>query len=242
MYFLFSGEGSTDFGVCANSQNICEGNDYQYGPMAIFVDQIVKEKHKYSLLESAQYGFVSKQMLVESASELKSIKKSPRLPGKKKAKETGYFYSNARALAFCAKEKETELKDDVVAILFRDSDGTASAERGLWENKRESMIQGFQDEEFLRGVPMIPKPKSEAWILCALKNNPYQRCELLENRSGNDDSPNSLKKELEKQCEKFLSREELCEMVRDYSIDIKKIKMPSFEAFQTRLKEVLSWK
>jgi len=45
-----------------------------------------------------------------------------------------------------------------------------------------------------RGVAMIPKPKSEAWLLCALKNKPYESCEKLEDRSGNDDSPNSLKK------------------------------------------------
>ena len=44
---------------------------------------------------------------------------------------------------------------------------------------------------------MIPKPKSEAWLICALKRDPYQVCERLEARSGNDQSPNSLKRELE---------------------------------------------
>ena len=43
---------------------------------------------------------------------------------------------------------------------------------------------------------MIPKPKSEAWVLCALSKL-YKECDELEDRSGNDNSPNSLKRELE---------------------------------------------
>lgn len=27
---------------------------------------------------------------------------------------------------------------------------------------------------------MVPRPKSEAWLLCALKPNPYQHCAALE--------------------------------------------------------------
>jgi len=56
---------------------------------------------------------------------------------------------------------------------------------------------GFKIEKFDRGVAMIPKPKSEAWLLCALRNKAYENCQKLEDRSGNDDSPNSLKKELD---------------------------------------------
>ena len=42
------------------------------------------------------------------------------------------------------------------------------------------MLDGFAEENFSRGVPMIPKPKSEAWIICALRSNPYEGCESLE--------------------------------------------------------------
>jgi hypothetical protein len=141
-------------------------------------------------------------------------------------------------MALYAKDKQQELKDKIIAILFRDSDGTATADRGLWADKRASMLRGFEDEGFSSGVPMLPKPKSEAWVLCALKGNPYQGCEALEDRSGNDNSPNSLKKELEALCGRLPSREELCEMVRDRRIDYRRINMPSFAAFHDRLKEV----
>ncbi len=61
----------------------------------------------------------------------------------------------------------------VIAVLFRDSDGTASSGRGLWEDKRKSIEDGFGEAGFDYGVPMIPKPKSEAWLLCAFHG--YQR-------------------------------------------------------------------
>jgi len=207
--------------------------------MAIIVSQIVEQRLGFSFMDTRHYGYVSKSGLVQKASRFKYQKKSPRLPGRKKAKETGYFYRNAQALALCAQEKETELRDEVIAVLFRDSDGTASADRGHWEDKRKSMMQGFDDEGFTRGVPMIPKPKSEVWIICSVKKNPYQGCEALENRSGNDNSPNSLKGELAGILGGLPSREKLCEMVDDGTIDRQRINMPSFLAFSDALLELL---
>jgi hypothetical protein len=123
--------------------------------------------------------------------------------------------------------------------LFRDADGTASSERGEWENKRQSMLSGFEVEEISIGVPMIPKPKSEAWILCALRND-YQNCNQLENESGNDDSPNSLKKQLEQHLGEPATRELLNDKIDQDELDISKIvDMPSFTVFKNRLDEVL---
>lgn len=239
MYFLLSGEGPTDIGLCVNSAVDCDGLDHEEGPMAILVSQIVERRLGFSFLETRHYGFVSKSTLVARASAFKQRKGTPRLPGKKKARETGYFYRNARALALCALDKEIELGDKVVAVLFRDSDGTASAGRGLWIDKRESMIQGFDDEGFARGVPMVPKPKSEAWIICSVKHDPYQGCAALEDRSGNDNSPNSLKKELADILGGVPSRKELCQNVSDGTIDFNRINMPSFNEFRKRLEEAI---
>jgi hypothetical protein len=140
-------------------------------------------------------------------------------------------------LAYIAKGKSKELNDDVVAILFRDTDGKASAGRGEWKYKRKSMLDGFKEEGFSRGVPMIPKPKSEAWLICAWKNQPYQNCEALEDRSGNDDSPNSLKRELRELLEE-VNAVLLCEKVEE-AFDIDQIEMSSFMAFRERLEEVI---
>jgi len=207
--------------------------------MAVFVDQIVEKDYSYSILEATCCGFVSKQRLKEKAKELKPPKRPPLYAGKKRPLETGYFFLNARAMALCAREKEAEINSGVVAVLFRDSDDTASAGRGLWPDKHKSMLDGFAEEGFSRGVPMIPKPKSEAWIICALKADPYVGCDPLEERSGNDRSPNSLKGELERLLGEPATRELLLSKIEDGSIDCHRNTMPSFLSFRRRLEEVI---
>jgi hypothetical protein len=238
MFFLLSGEGVTDMGAGPRAATICEGEDFLVGPMANIVAKVVEAKHHYSILDGA-CGFISEGSLAHRAKELKAVKKQLRLPGKKQAKETGYFFNNARILARFAKEKAAALNDEVVAVLFRDSDGTASAGRGEWDDKRESMLDGFDAEGFDKGVPMIPKPKSEAWLICAWKRNPYRGCEALEERSGNDKSPNNLKDELKELLDEEVTLDSLREKVGE-SFDIDRIKMPSFRAFRDRLENVIA--
>jgi hypothetical protein len=237
MFFLLSGEGPTDIGRAGTEALICEGPDFLHGPMALIVAQIVEAQRRYWILGGA-CGFVSEKSLAERAKRLRAVGKGIGLPGKKRAKETRYFFNNARALAEIAKEKATEVQDEVAAVLFRDSDGTASAGRGEWANKRQSMLDGFAEEGFKKGVPMIPKPKSEAWLICAFKSQPYQNCEALEERSGNDGSPNSLKRELEVLLGGETDRESLNDRVNS-EFDIGQITMPSFIAFKERLAEVI---
>jgi hypothetical protein len=161
-----------------------------------------------------------------------------RLPGRDRPQETAYFFRNAQALGAIAVAKESELGCPVVAALFRDADGTASAERGQWQDKWNAMIDGFESGGCVRGVPMLPRPKSEAWILCALRDPPYSNCDQLESRSGNDASPNSLKRELETLHGTLPTREELYEMVTTARFDVEKIGMPSFTTFRDRLRDV----
>ena len=162
-----------------------------------------------------------------------------RFDAAKQPVETRYYFANARMFARIAMEQQTRLKDTVIAILFRDSDGTASAGRGLWEDKRRSLANGFEAEGFQCGVPMIPKPKSEAWMICAVKATPYLACAELERRSGNDKSPKSLKKELANLLKESPTRVLLNRLVTDRRIDVLQIDMPSLNAFRKRLGEVL---
>jgi len=234
MFFLFSGEGITDLGVGKSDAVVCQGHDYFVGPMAIMADHVVQGKQGYSIVDAGCCGYVSERNLSNRAAELKAAKKALGLPGKKRAKETRYFFNNARVLSRIAKEKQTGLKDDVVAVLFRDGDGTASAGRGLWDDKRKSMLDGFDEEKFSKGVPMIPKPQSEAWLICALKKTAYQRCAALEGRSGKP-----MKSELAKLLGEAVTPELLCQKVRNRSVDVDRIKMPSFKAFRDRLEMVI---
>ena len=220
------------------------GVDYQHGPMAVLVSRIIESHHGYCFLESQACGYVSEAQIENKAARIKCGRQIG-FRGVKQGGETRFFYKTARVLARIAIEQAAQRNDDVVAVLFRDADGTASSDRGEWEAKRQSMINGFDMENFAHGVPMIPNPKSEAWLICALKETPYQGCEALEGRSGNDDSPNSLKKELETILsgkdpgDRESLRERLNALVAD-GVDFRKISMPSFVAFREHLERAIT--
>ncbi|MCY2962805.1 MAG: hypothetical protein NT069_03990 [Planctomycetota bacterium] len=217
----------------------CDRADFFHGPLAIAVDQIVSLTTGESPLEEGRVFFVSKGRLEQVARGLKSNKKLSRLPGKKSPKETAYFYQNARALAACAIDLEIKTASPVIAVLFRDADGTASTGRGEWNDKFQSMLRGFEAESFHRGVPMIPKPKSEAWLICCFKSHPYQHCQGLEGRSGNDRSPAALKTELKNLLEGAATRVAILKKLETDKIDFTRIGMSSFEAFRARLEDVV---
>jgi len=246
MYFLFSGEGATDLGSGKSNAAISEGDDYEPGPMALLADQVARHRRGVSPLKEKCCGFVSETRLKTKAKELSPAGKKMRLPGVDVPRETGYYFKNARALASLANECAEKQKTVIVAVLFRDADGAASAGRGEWADKRQSMLDGFRVENFGRGVPMIPKPKSEAWLICALKDATPQQAAKLENRSGNDDSPNPLKQELHAHLKKRYpknpahDRERLNGLVQDGTIDHQKICMPSFIAFCDDLAKAIS--
>ena len=239
MYLLLSGEGISDLGQCKLGLKQCEAEDFQSGPMSWIVDQLIENFQGYEFSHIAYHCvcFVSETYLANN--KVPSTKK-PSLPGKKhKSSREPYYYGNARTLARVAKQKSEVLKDDVIAVLFRDSDGTASAERGDWVNKRNSILKGFDAENYPFGVAMIPKPKSEAWLLCAVKDNPYQHCQQLEDESGNDKGQNPLKAQLSKTLEGNNSAKNLNDKIKSHEIDVHQIDMPSFNVFKDDLKQVV---
>lgn len=239
MYLLLSGEGSSDIGACNPSAESCDRNGFSEGPMAIIIDQLVEVFQGYDMshLATERVGFVSEAYL--AANKLPPKKKAMHLKGKKKPAETKYYYENARALAVAAKAKGKKVGDTVVAILFRDADGTASAGRGNWSDKRNSMIEGFNAEEFELGVAMVPKPKSEAWLLCATKENPYQHCAALENESGNDNAEFPLKIQLSETLGGNAGTGNLNQLVTARTIDANQIDMPSFNVFKDDLQKAV---
>lgn len=240
MYLLLSGEGPGDIGVCYPASESCDCASFREGPMTLMIDQLIEQSQGYEMshLDIDRVTYVSKPYL--AGYKPPAQKKSMSLKGKKKPAETRYYFENARVLACTAKAKSEEVNDRVIAVLFRDSDGTASAGRGDWEDKRNSMINGFNAENFDLGVAMIPRPKSEAWLMCAVKDNPYQHCGPLEEASGNDKSPNPLKDQLEQALDGDSSKERLNQLVRDREIDINQIDMPSFNVFKEDLERAVT--
>lgn len=236
MILLLSGEGPTDIGSCATGTGTCEGKDFKHGPMALLIDKIVEPVWNYSPLETTSCVFISE---TELARYCREEKMGTTLPGKKKAVETGYFFKNARGLARLAKGLSARDGCPVGAVFFRDSDGTVSSRRSLWNDKVSSIESGFAAEDFDLGVPMVPKPKSEAWLLCAVQGVKYQNCARFEDLPGNDHSPNSAKDQLAEALEnRDWSYADVNEKVETGEINPHQIQMPSFDYFKNRLETV----
>jgi hypothetical protein len=239
MLLLLSGEGPSDMGLARLVKPCCETEEFEHGPLCLMLDKLAEAFHglQYSLLDSQQVFFTAKQQLADTA-KVESPRKV-RLPGKKHGRETAYYYKNALALAHIAQALSTSQTQKVVVVLFRDADGTVSSSRGEWQQKLQSMQDGFTSANYAElGVPMLAKPKSEAWLICALKGQPYQHCAALEERSGNDDSPHSLKAELAGLVGDT-SAPALAQLVRDGRINPAQIDMPSFNQFKQSFEQAL---
>jgi hypothetical protein len=234
MILLVSGEGPTDIGSCVGGGAECEGADFQAGPMALMMDQLVKPIWGYSPLEATAFVLASKNAVADRSRQLGSVA----LPGLKRAKETSYFFKNARALARMALERTTP-QSPVGAVLFHDSDGTHSMGISLWQDKWNSIANGFEAEEFTLGVPMVPKPKSEAWLLCAVQQHPYTNCARFEDISGNDASPNSAKRQFDAAlAARGKEYDDVCDLIEEGSIQASNLSMPSYDRFRERLEQV----
>ena len=102
------------------------------------------------------------------------------------------------------------------------------------------MERGFTEQDYFElGVPMIPMPKSEAWLLCALKDSPYQSCNQLERESGNDNAPNPLKKQLNEALNGESTVAKHNELILSGVVDINQINMDSFTKFKAKLRSAV---
>lgn len=155
------------------------------------------------------------------------------LPGKKSKPGGAHFRANALGLGNIAKMEG----EPAIAILFRDSDRTRSSERSQWNEQWKSFEVGFEEAGFDNWIGLLPNPKSEAWLLCAMQEPTYHDCGRLESLSGNDASPNSLKKKLAESAARLgvgTSAEELAEWVRD-SVEVARLDMPSWNVARERV-------
>ncbi len=232
MKLLLSGEGPTDLGV---NRAVAGGVEFVPGPMAHVVDRLLETHLGYSILRWHELGGDSVSYVGES--ELASLGKpgSPLFPGVKFGKGTALFTRNAQVLGLKATEEARGAAVPVVAVLFRDGDGTRSVPHTDWEQKVASIERGFELVKFNAGVPMVPRPKSEAWLLCALKSQAYAHCDALEEAPGNDASPRSLKGRLEALVGHEAPAAEQSDWVQSGRVDPQRIEMPSFRRFREAL-------
>lgn len=234
MRLLLSGEGPTDLGQVTL---IAGGAAFTPGPMVWVVDKILERHHTaYSLVQAHQSGADCVTHVHETQLAALGKPGSPLFPGVKFGKGTAFFTRNAQVLGLLAKQTGEREGQSVMAVLFRDGDGVRATPAAEWQEKVDSMHRGFAMVGCDTGVPMVPRPKSEAWLLCALRAPAYANCAPLENASGNDASPVSLKKQLAALCQGAdPSADEQAQWVEHGAVDPLRIDMPSFNAFKQAL-------
>lgn len=243
MIVVCSGEGVSDLGACTNQLGACQNDTYKFGPLAVIVDNIIEDTLGYSPKHTHKsvYRYYNETFITNRLAEKKRERRGFILAGRKHGVETGLFYSNAWMLGEIAKELEESEDDKAIAILFRDTDGASKATRELWVNKQTSICEGFKRADFHRGVPMVPRPKSEAWLLCAMKEQPYQHCAALEDLPGNDKSPKAVKGQLAKALKANATADHLHDWLENNRLRTEELaaQMPSFSEFRKRMIEVL---
>lgn len=238
MKLLLSGEGPTDLGMCGPASGYCSGTDFTPGPMAHLLLRLLEPLLGYSLADFPDsLAYISETALHDKTKNAPARLQPMR--GKKRGAETGYFYGNAMTLGRLAIQLAQEEAVPVLAVFFRDTDGTASSAATLWEDKWRSIHDGFAAAGFVFGVPMLPKPKSEAWLLCVAGGNPGGSCASLEELPGNDDAPRSAKSQLADRLGHDHSAAELCDWLGQQPLDAPDVarlqSMPSFQAFYQAL-------
>ena len=236
MLFLLSGEGPTDIGMTVAGEG---GEFFTVGPLALVVDSMIERVIGYSPLGLGYFKHISRSELARIAKNSTS-KPAIIIPGVKRPAGNAGDYRQAFALASKALELEGEEGDAVTVVLFRDSDGTNSDDPRKWENLISAIEAAFNAVGLRRGVAMIAKPKQEAWFMCALKEHAYQACGALEDESGNDNSPNSLKAQMQVALGANCDTETLIQWIENGGFDHARVDMPSFNRFRESLTRALA--
>lgn len=227
MFFILAGEGTSDLG------SLDQAGILKKGPMTWIIDHICR----------AQDATPEYELMTES--KLKHLCKNDQrniMPSRpNQGKNTEKIWLVAKYLGNIAQKRE----ETTGVILFKDSDGTRSVPRDHWEQMVRAMESGFQGASFQYGVAMVPRPKSEAWLLAyyqkGLPNTlPYQNTSRFEKLPGNDGSSKSAKALLSQAFDnaenpyKLISESEISE------VDWEAVDMPSFQLFRQRLQNVIA--
>ncbi|EHC05398.1 hypothetical protein Sbal625DRAFT_3091 [Shewanella baltica OS625] len=224
---LVTGEGSSDMGGSNNGQSISTGEFYNLGPMALLAVRLLQKIIPDWNEDNIDFQSPNNWMTCISGSELARQAKGVRKhrPSTKLKKGFVEHANRATTMAGYAKDNEHQL-----AFYFHDTD------KCDFDDLHQSIMLGFNGIEGVHGIPMIPKPTSEAWLICGQKQDPYAHCTALETElSGNDaaSDDNAPKKVLARLIGQEATTEQQYEMVT--GIDVTRINMPSYNQFKTDL-------
>ncbi len=184
---ILSGEGSSDIGEIDY-----QTGEFMPGPIAVLTRNVLRFHHK----DDVRFHFKARKELKQYPITLKGK------PQKSKGTAGKGHSILAWKLACVAKDEECD-----IAILMRDADNREFAP--VYEEIRS----GFLAAAFDRGIPAVPVPKSEAWIIC---------CMVPERSHRIEDSTREMKELLEEMLRfqhKPRNRETCCEITTDCRVE-----------------------
>ena len=210
-----------------NGHSISSGASYNLGPMALLavrlLQKIIPDWNEDNIDFQSPNNWITCISGNELARQAKGVRKHR--PSTKLKKGFVEHANRATTMAGYAKDNGHQL-----AFYFHDTD------KCDFDDLHQSIMLGFNGIEGVHGIPMIPKPTSEAWLICSQKQDPYAHCTALETElSGNDaaSDENAPKKVLARLLEQDATTEQQYEIVA--GIDITRIDMPSYNQFKTDL-------
>lgn len=212
-----------EFVVCGECPTDLNGEN---SPLKRAADSLLERWYS----EKSKMHFISRSDLSDSSKNARP-KRGAVVRGKKSFSPE---FRSVFAFSKCLAQKAKNMGKNCGAIYFKDMDFSSSVNRDVYfKNLISSMHKGFDEVEFKNGVPMVPKTRSESWILCALDPDAGQKS-YYENLPGSDNSPKSGKKVLAK----FLH----CSVKENYdkvraklsAFDWSELSAPSFVFFKNR--------
>jgi len=243
-HIIVSGEGPSDLGgSCSGQSALSRDEDFEKGPFFYLIERMLNKylpEWNKDIFETVPLSitYVSHGYLGKQAKKIVKGQGKYALAGKNdEHKGNVGKLKQAREMGRLAVEHGCQL-----AIYFHDTDGK-NKDKNLTSPIQSKIVkavdQGFERGEMNAGIAMIPKPTSEAWLICSCKNN-YQHCETLEaTLSGNDRSEDNAPKKVLANCLGVddCDNELLTEKINN--IDLDKINMPSFNQFKDDLKSAI---
>ena len=229
--FVLCGEGPTDLFYDAEHQ--CQG------PLKDSVDQLLL--HFWDSESHFHFKQVSRGELSVSVGKGKPEKKSAIVRGaKNKFPERRWIMVTAKclaekAMALTSQADNTDLSDWGV-IYFHDLDKPSGSDiDSAYADYIAAMHDGFDSVSFKYGVPMIPKTRSESWILCVLNPEKCKENKYYENLPMSDKSPKAGQIVLAQE-QKTSKRGSYKQIGRKYNqFDWISLESPSFVFFKNRL-------
>ncbi|MEI6421813.1 MAG: hypothetical protein WCP55_06310 [Lentisphaerota bacterium] len=221
---IVSKEGSSDMGNNSVWDEKSGSFIQKKGSMLILLEMMI-ESHS----SSCKATIVERN---ELSRYYKTVKRfNLKLPGSKFGRAAGHI-NQAASLGFMAIEKRSH-----IAVYFHDCDYTRSAPSYILQQFIDAVEAGFKESAYKAGVPMIPKPCSEAWLL-ALSENSSKGSNYYENLPGNLSAKRDHAKDLLENAG-YNNEEKRCLLV-EKSYSKNKLDTYSFNNFKNKLDAVVT--